>query len=387
MKASPFIACMVLALAVNGQNLTWRSSALHLDFNNPATASSIPTIKWIAPSLDYMSTAEKKIALHVQVRARAELKEVRLALIDNKTGKTQGTKVYDEASGNDFVIDHTVTLPDDGIYSLEITVTDAQGVTVSDVRNVITGQDALDYISVNRKDYALVFATNEYDHFDDLVNPIYDGETIAKELKEKYGFEVDIVLNATYDEVFEKIREYNERKFSPQDQLLIFFAGHGMFDETFGEGYVVASNSLANDKSRTTYISHARLRGVINNIPCEHILLVMDVCFGGTLDPVIARSRASAFEVSEREMLARKFSYKTRKYLTSGGKEYVPDGTPGAHSPFAARFISALRDLGGEDRILTLAELQIALEKLKLLPRFGSFGDDEKLSDFVFVAR
>jgi hypothetical protein len=39
------------------------------------------------------------------------------------------------------------------------------------------------------------------------------------------------------------------------------------------------------------------------------------------------------------------------------------------------------------DGVLTLAELQSNLEKLKQLPRFGSFGDDETLSDFVFVGK
>jgi hypothetical protein len=115
----------------------------------------------------------------------------------------------------------------------------------------------------------------------------------------------------------------------------------------------------------------------------------MDVCFGGTLDPVIARSRGAskANEASANEILARKWSHKTRKYLTSGGKEYVSDGIPGKHSPFSERLIESFRSLGGSDYILTLAEIQVELEKLKLLPRTGSFGDDEPLSDFVFVGK
>gem|GEM_PF-4722572 len=32
------------------------------------------------------------------------------------------------------------------------------------------GKDALDYISADRKDIALIFATDNYDHWDDLVN-------------------------------------------------------------------------------------------------------------------------------------------------------------------------------------------------------------------------
>ena len=41
--------------------------------------------------------------------------------------------------------------------------------------------------------YALLFATDEYASFGDLVNPINDAETVAKELEENYGIQVEVV--------------------------------------------------------------------------------------------------------------------------------------------------------------------------------------------------
>ena len=210
------------------------------------------------------------------------------------------------------------------------------------------------------------------------------------ELKTKYGFEVEVIENPSQEDVFIKISEYVQKKFKPQDQLMIFFAGHGYFDDSFGEGFVVARNSLENDQAKTTYISHSRLRSVINNIPCEHVFLTMDVCFGGTFDPVIARARGGADsyeEATKTEFLIRKLSYKTRKYLTSGGKTYVSDGVPGKHSPFALKLLQALKGSGGSDRILTLDEIRTHVEKLIPEPRSGSFGDDNPSSDFVFVSK
>ena len=68
----------------------------------------------------------------------------------------------------------------------------------------------------------------------------------------------------------------------------------------------------------------------MQNIPCEHIFLAMDVCFGGTFDPVIASSRGmESGETTDAEYLVRKLGQRTRKYLTSGGKEYVSDGIAG----------------------------------------------------------
>ncbi len=263
------------------------------------------------------------------------------------------------------------------------------GGAISSSRSVLVGADALaSAVSIDRKDYALLFATDQYDNWTDLVNPVNDAHSIARVLKEKYGFETEIVENANLDDVFIKLAEYKQRKFKPQDQLLIFFAGHGYFDDNFGEGFVVARNSLQNDKAKTTYISHNRLRGVIGNIPSEHIFLAMDVCFGGTFDPVIASARGNeSIETNDAEFLVRKLSQRTRKYLTSGGKEYVSDGVPGKNSPFTVKILQALSDGGGNDRILTLSELKTYVEKLKPEPRMGSFGDDKPESDFVFVGK
>jgi len=116
---------------------------------------------------------------------------------------------------------------------------------------------------------------------------------------------------------------------------------------------------------------------------------MMDVCYGGTLDPEIARTRGGldGNPTSNGEFIARKLALRTRKYLTSGGKEYVSDGIRGKHSPFAARFLESLATYGGDDGIITTSELITHLEKLKISPRFGSFGIDKAGSDFLFITR
>jgi hypothetical protein len=351
--------------------------------------SHLPVIEWIFPRIEHTNSQENQIHVEAEISSMHPLESVMLKLSDASTRESYAIKklvipVHDKK----FRIAEKVFIPN-GSVSLELIVVTKSGVEVSGARYVIVGQDLLsNTVMIDRKDHALIFATDKYDHWDDLVNPVNDAQTIAAMLKEKYGFETEVVENPSVEEIWEKIRAYNERKFKPQDQLLIFFAGHGHFDESFGEGYVVAKNSLAVDKSRTTYLSHNRLRGVINNIPCQHIFLLMDVCFGGTFDPVLARSRgAMDVEASAEEVIVRKLSHKTRKYLTSGGKEYVSDGVAGSHSPFAGKLIESLKSNGGSDRILTIAELQASLEKMKQLPRFGSFGEDEPLSDFVFISK
>jgi len=240
--------------------------------------------------------------------------------------------------------------------------------------------------------HALLFATNVYDSFSELVNPMLDANTIAAELSESYNVATEVITNATLTQTAEKIREYASRAYGKNDNLLIFFAGHGIYDEVFKEGYVISSDSKADDISKTSYLSHSNLRTMVNNIGCKQIFLVMDVCFGGTFDPHLATaSHRGAMEmyadITREQFIERKTKYKTRLYLTSGGKEYVPDGRSGFHSPFARRFIEALRKYGGEDGVLTTSEILQYVEKVNPQPRFGEFGDNEPGSDFILIAK
>lgn len=384
-----WIVVLVMLVASHGiqaQGFVTKTNELNLSLKKGIpNSTSLPVVEWLVPMQEYMSSQEKRVELSARVTSTLSLKSVTLIVGDNVSGAERMSKKIDLVDERTAEVKQVVNFLD-GSHYVRVRAENIDGAVVTSTRSIVVGMDAV-ALAIDRKDYALMFATDKYDHWDDLVNPVEDAHAIARELREKYGFDVELVENATQDQVFEKIREYNERKYKPQDQLLVFFAGHGTFDESFGEGFVVAKNSLANDKAKNTYISHNRLRGIINNIPCEHILLTMDVCFGGTLDPEIAKTRSAEDETSVDEMVVRKLSVKTRRYLTSGGKEYVSDGIPGKHSPFAGKLIESLRSYGGADRVLTLHELVSSMDVLKQVPRTGSFGDDQKQSDFVFIGK
>ncbi len=386
-----FILIFVVPFSGIAQNLSARTNEMRLDFSRgPLTNSDgLPRVEWSHPKVDYTSSEDHWVKLSALVSSPDPLAFLTLTIGDDKSKETTAIRTI-EVPGNrtSYKLHQSVWLPE-GSSFVKISATNSQGVTVHESRSILVGKNAFENVlDMDRKDLALIFATDRYEEWDDLVNPIDDAHSIAKELEDNYGFRVEIVENATKEQVWEKIRDYADLSYHPQDQLMIFFAGHGHYDETFGEGYVVPTNAKRNDVSKTSYISHNRLRSNIDNIKCKHLLLAMDVCFGGTFDPVLSRSRAlEDYSVPSNEMVVRKLSMRTRKYITSGGKEYVSDGIPGQHSPFAAKMIKSLRTRGGEDRVLTLSELKSGMENLILLPRFGSFGSDEPGSDFVFIAK
>lgn len=389
------LVMVLLGMHALAQNVSTRSNIFEVEVSDvkKLANSSVPKVTWIAPIPETSYSEEQRFKIKFSVETTTPIKSVTILLKENAESASRGTLVLrpEEGQNTYSVFDRTINLMD-GDNLIEIVAENAEGVKTKTSKKVRVGTAALaDANKLDRTDYAVIFATDQYEHWNDLVNPIFDSRAIAEELKKNFGFKVEIQENLSQDEILRKLREYGERKYKPLDQLFIFFAGHGTYDQTFGEGFVVTKESLLNDEGKTTYLSHNRLRSIINNVQCEHIFLAMDVCFGGTFDEALASTRGQDDEVYKEqdhsEFIARKLTLKTRRYLTSGGKTYVSDGIPGKHSPFAKNFIDALQSQGGKDGILTLPELFGYVEKLKIQPRFGEFGDNSPGSDFIFVVK
>jgi len=380
---------------LTAQNVSTRTNEFEVDFSDPKKLANsiIPVINWITPTAESNYAGEQKYKIKFEIESSAPIKNIQIIIKESPESSSRGmlnVQPLTEAEKHKSVIEKNLTLMD-GNNIIEIIAENEDGVKTVSQRTVRVGTTGLsDAGKLDRTDYAILFTTNDYDNWPDLINPVNDGRMIADELRKNYGYKVEVMEGGTQDQILKKLREYAEKKYKPLDQVFIFFAGHGQFDQTFGEGFVVTKESKVNDEAKTTYLSHNRLRSIVNNIPCEHIFLAMDVCFGGTFDQAIAHRGLDEEvykEASQAEMVTRKLTYKTRRYLTSGGKEYVPDGRPGMNSPFARKLLEALRSRGGKDALLTLGEINTYVEALKPQPRAGEFGDNAPGSDFIFVIK
>jgi len=394
-KLLVLIVGITTAASLHAQNVSTRTNEFQVDMSDPkkATSSVIPVINWITPTAESNYAGDTKYKIKFEVESSTPLKSITIMIKETLEMGSRGMLSIEpstESEKHRSVVEKNLTLMD-GDNVIEIVAENTDGVKTVSHRTVRVGTTAMaDASKLDRSDYAILFTTNDYDNWPDLVNPVNDGRIIADELKKNYGYKVEIVEGGSQSDILKKLREYAEKKYKPLDQLFIFFAGHGQFDQTFGEGFVVTKESQLHDEAKTTYLSHNRLRSIINNIPCEHILLAMDVCFGGTFDQAIAHRGLDDDvykEASQAEMVTRKLSYKTRRYITSGGKEYVPDGRAGMNSPFARKMLEALRSRGGKDMILSLGEINTYVETLKPQPRAGEFGDNAPGSDFIFVVK
>ncbi len=201
---------------------------------------------------------------------------------------------------------------------------------------VISRKDLVggDYDAREADNYLFVVGINDYQYWPKLNNAVKDATDVAGTLMGQYDFDfsnVTIIKNeqATRSNIYKGLRSLISQV-TPKDNLMIYFSGHGYFDELVNEGYWVPVDA----KLSTTgdYLSNSDILKIIGNIESQHTFLVADACFSGSLFNETTRGYAENVE-----------QYRSRWGLASGRLEVVSDGTQGKNSPFARNFISFLK--------------------------------------------
>ena len=153
-----------------------------------------------------------------------------------------------------------------------------------------------------------------------LNRPQKDAQQLKSVLLSRYTFndaDVTMLHDRSREDILETISTTVE-KMGPNDNLLIFFAGHGDYkkglNETDIEGFLLPVSAKKGKYS--TYISAADLTTAIKNCRARHLLLLTDACYSGSLVRRNVKSDAGV------ELM---YQYKSRQLMTSGNLEPVPD--------------------------------------------------------------
>jgi hypothetical protein len=170
------------------------------------------------------------------------------------------------------------------------------------------------------KFYALLIAEQDYKDpaIQSLDGPVKDAALLATTLKGSYTFNNEnvTVLNnpdrAGFFEAFDALT----KKITPKDNLLIFYAGHGNWDETRMQGYWYPSD--AKISRRDTWITNDDLIGFIRGIKSKHTLLITDACFAGGI------FKTRGIEAAPKG-IQELYNTPSRKAMTSGSMKEVPD--------------------------------------------------------------
>jgi len=238
--------------------------------------------------------------------------------------------------------------------------------------------------------YALIIGTNKYNDnpdWDDLRNPVNDATEIESILRNKYGFHAKTLINQPRDSILLAIIDYKE-KLQENDNLLIFIAGHGYFDEDYSDGFIVTVDSkpLNSDFGRDSYLQMAKMNRLIDNLPSRKIFILFDICFGAHFDFNARDLSLSDYgsdksDISVDDLIERKKDYYSRIYLASGKGE-VPDYWLNTlrHSPFAAKLIDVLKN---ESEFITPGKIFRSMERNITEPVLKEFGKHEPRGDFI----
>ncbi|NKB59679.1 MAG: hypothetical protein GKS00_25450 [Alphaproteobacteria bacterium] len=223
-----------------------------------------------------------------------------------------------------------------GRNNIRITAFDAQGNKTEHVVAVTRTRDVPDIAYGNY--YALVIGIDDYKSLPKLKTAVADAETVAKTLEELYGYQVTRLTNPSRADIIDAFDEFRDL-LTEEDNLLIYYAGHGWLDQQTGTGYWMPVNARSDRRSR--WISNATLTNALQTLLAKHVMVVADSCYSGTL------TRSIKVPQRNRAYLERMAEKRARVVLASGGLEPVADSGGGKHSVFAAQFLKALRSNEG----------------------------------------
>jgi len=185
----------------------------------------------------------------------------------------------------------------------------------------VTTTPVVENSATKHRYFALLMGVETYADPDisSLNEPIKDATLLKQVLTEKYTFEeqnITFLKNPTFEEINIAFEELS-RKIEPTDFLLIFYAGHGYFDEKTNIGYWLSSD--AQKKTTTKWFRNSALVENIRAIDSKHTLLIADACFSGGIFKTRAPFNNATPDIAD--MMKRP----SRKAMTSGSLTTVPD--------------------------------------------------------------
>ena len=250
---------------------------------------------------------------------------------------------------------------------------------------LVTGDDYLGQAMLSRLElrdyYALVIGVQEYKDpsIEQLEHPIQDAENLLHVLTSHYGFAAEntVLLANPSRALVIKAFDDMRRRVSKEDQFLVFYAGHGVWEEELNQGYWLPSDAAMDNKSN--WISNSTIRDCVRGMKAKHTLLIADACFSGG----ILRERA-VFDNAR--AMVELYKMPSRKAMTSGTLKTVPD-----KSVFMQYLLKSLRQ---NDQPLLSADQLFRKFKIAVInnspnaqvPQFGPIqGAGDEGGEFIFT--
>jgi len=309
-----------------------------------------------------------------------------IGLVKDKTGISSLMVRSSEVEVAETGIFKTSIYLDEGDHLIPIIAIDSNGnhskkeLWVAYVPRVIT---LAERINSEGKYYGLIIGIEHYEDPDimPLDNPINDATRLYNILVNNYTFDPENVLlrtDATREAIIKSL-DYLSQKITPNDNLLIFYAGHGHWDRRANIGYWLPSDAEKDNKS--DWFRNSTLVDYLKEVKSKHTLLITDACFGGSI-----LKRNSNFNIASKA-IERLYELPSRRAMTSGNyDEEVPD-----RSAFTQFLISRLAN--NLEKYFSAEELYSSLRTAVInnsdvVPQYEVIQDvGDEGGDFIFIRK
>ena len=195
-----------------------------------------------------------------------------------------------------------------------------------------------------------------------------------------YSFEpenITLLRNANRADIIRTLDKLSYQ-LTPRDNLLIFYAGHGFWDENKETGYWLPAD--AEEQSSVNWIRNSTIQDYIDDIDTRHTLLITDACFAGSIFKTRGAFQDASMAVNKL------YSLSSRKAMTSGNLKEVPD-----KSVFIEYFLKRL--LNNDKKYISSGELYNSFRDAVLnnspnIPQYGVIQDTgDEGGEFIFIKR
>lgn len=233
------------------------------------------------------------------------------------------------------------------------------------------------------KYYALIIGVSEYEdpQITDLDGlPVRDASLLSWILTEKYSFEEEDVMlmkNPKRTDIL-RVFDWLSNTVTNRDNLLIFYAGHGFYDEKTELGYWLPAD--AESEFTANWIYNDVLVANLKRIQSKHTLLVSDACFSGSIfkTRALIKDAPTAFQ--------KKYELASRKAITSGILKTVPNKSV-FFKYFADRLERNSEVYMSASQLFQSIEIPVANNS----PNTPQYGDIQNVGDeggdFIFIKR
>ena len=249
-----------------------------------------------------------------------------------------------------------------------------------------------DYKSHYSGSWALVIGINQYQHARPLSYATQDAEDVARVLSDlgfsQGGIQLITDGEASKARIQKSYLDYIEMAGSPDDRIVVFFAGHGVTrpGHRGPVGYLVPVDGDLDEPASLIRLDEFTRNGDL--IPAKHMLFIFDACFSGLVleDKRAAQPGAARFIT---DMLQRR----SRQAIAAGkGDQEVADGggPDGMNSIFTGYLLEALSGKARAGGALTAnGVMHYVYERVSQDPRAAQtphYGHIDGDGDLILVA-